>query len=254
MANRPRLETYLKLCTEYYDLEKHPHDAKAQDFYLDYALKANGPILEPMCGTGRFLIPMLQAGLNVEGFDASVHMLNALAQKYPNIRPHTVWQQFVEDFKGDKLYQLIFVPYGSWGLITDLESSSLGLKNMYNHLVPGGKLVLEIETVASVPADCGIWHRGINTRADGSYIALNTLPSYNTITQIFRSICRYESIRKNTIELVETEDFQMYLYTFDEFDKFLKDAGFTNITKYQDHSKTPATDSNAPIIIYECTK
>ena len=43
----------------------------AYDFYLSYAKEANGPILEPMCGTGRFLLPLLAAGFKIEGFDAS---------------------------------------------------------------------------------------------------------------------------------------------------------------------------------------
>ena len=38
-----------------------------------------------MCGTGRFLIPMLEANLDIEGFDASTDMLEALQRKYSTI-------------------------------------------------------------------------------------------------------------------------------------------------------------------------
>lgn len=64
------LDTYLSLCTEVYDLSKPNPPEDAYAFYRVYAMKANGPILEPMCGTGRFLLPLLEEGFNVHGFDA----------------------------------------------------------------------------------------------------------------------------------------------------------------------------------------
>ena len=101
--HKHNLTTYQKLCTEFYDLEQHKDGAQAVMFYTNYAQQANGPILEPMCGTGRFLIPILQLGLKAEGFDASSYMLEAFKQKYPNA---PVWQQFIEDFNMNKLYSL----------------------------------------------------------------------------------------------------------------------------------------------------
>jgi hypothetical protein len=254
--NRPSLTTYLTLCTEFYDLAQHLHDAQALAFYMDYARQAQGKILEPMCGTGRFLIPMLQAGLDAEGFDASAYMLDALKKKYALISSNqpSVWQQFVQDFNTDIQYQLIFVPYGSWGLITDLDDSINGLETMYKHLACGGKFIVEIETVASVPDSCGVWCRGIHTRADGSHIAINTLSSYDQETQIFRSLCRYESIVQNSIVATETEDYQQYLYQCTQMDQLLANVGFTKIKKYRDYEKNPVVDHNTHTIIYECTK
>jgi 2-polyprenyl-3-methyl-5-hydroxy-6-metoxy-1,4-benzoquinol methylase len=50
----------------------------AYAFYRGYVMRANGSILEPMCGTGRFLLPLFEEGFNIHGFDASEHMLEAL--------------------------------------------------------------------------------------------------------------------------------------------------------------------------------
>src|SRR5438128_1166120 len=41
------------------------------------ARAANGPVLEPMCGSGRFLLALLAAGIDVDGIDASAAMLDA---------------------------------------------------------------------------------------------------------------------------------------------------------------------------------
>lgn len=254
--NKPHLTTYQKLCTEFYDLVQHPYAQQALCLYMSYAAQAQGPILEPMCGTGRFLIPMLKAGYDIQGFDASEYMLECLRQKFAAIsdKPAPIFQEFVENFSSDTRYQLIFVPYGSWGLITDLESCKKGLEIMYHHLASSGKFVLEIETVASLPQPCGIERRGVQTRADGSKIVLSAMTSYNQKSQIFSSFCRYESIIGNEIKAIETENFQQYLYRFDEMEELLANAGFIQIKKYQDHALNPAVDRVAHLFIYECTK
>lgn len=245
------LSTYLKLCTQYYDLEKHPYDAQAMAFYMEQAQKIGGAILEPMCGTGRFLIPMLQAGLDIEGFDASPFMLEALHEKAPDAR---AWLAYAQDFKPEKIYDLIFVPYGSWGLIIDQEQSLHVLKILYECLKPGGKFILDIDTVFSIPELQGSWHRAINKRSDGSFIALNTCVHYDQVTQIFSCKCVYESMRDDKVELIEYEDFKQYVYRFDEFDLMLKKVGFSEIEKYQDHQYKIASNQKAPLLIYECIK
>ena len=80
--NRALLKTYLKLCTEFYDLENHVHDAQAVAFYTDLALRIGGAILEPMCGSGRFLIP-LRAGGAVSSFRTRRNTGFASIKKYP---------------------------------------------------------------------------------------------------------------------------------------------------------------------------
>ncbi len=248
------LQTYLKLCTEYYDLNKTLTSSELS-FYLDYAKNTNGPVLEPMCGTGRFLIPMLQTGIDIEGFDASKYMLDALAKKYALVSTLSapVIQKFVHDFKSYKHYGFIFIPFGSWGLIINPEESKKSLEIMYKHLAPGGTLVLEIETVTSAPTSLNVWHRSSHTRPDGSWLVLNTLPSYDQKIQLFTCLCRYESFVNGALDVIETEDFKQYLYRFDEFDALLKETGFTQIKKYQDYKKNKAQD-NAPLVIYECVK
>ena len=255
MARKP-LPTYSKLCTEFYDLEQHVNGAQALSFYMHHAKQASGPILEPMCGSGRFLIPMLQAGLDAEGFDASHYMIDAFKQKYAKLSPQKapVWQQFVQDFESTKRYKLIFIPYGSWGLITDLDEAKKGLQVLYSHLQSEGKFIVEIETIASVPEPCGVWRRGAHTRADGSIIALSFIASYEAQTQMFQSYSRYESIVNNQVQSQQEELFEQYLYRSDEFDQMLHDVGFSQIKKYPAFDPTQTVIDDTPIIIYECIK
>ena len=43
--------------------------------------RAHGPVLEVMCGSGRFLVPLAAAGIDIDGIDASEDMLAACARK-----------------------------------------------------------------------------------------------------------------------------------------------------------------------------
>ena len=71
------MNEYTMLCTEMYDLDKPSAPDDVLSFYLDYAEKAKGRVLAPMCGTGRFLIPLSERGFSIDGFDNSVYMLEA---------------------------------------------------------------------------------------------------------------------------------------------------------------------------------
>jgi hypothetical protein len=65
------LDTYVNLCTQVYDISKPVPPKDKYAFYLSYVVSANGRILEPMCGTGRFLLPLV-----VEGFDIYKYQKN----------------------------------------------------------------------------------------------------------------------------------------------------------------------------------
>jgi SAM-dependent methyltransferase len=133
-----------------------PEDAYA--FYRSYVAESKGHILEPMCGTGRFLLPLISEGFDIHGFDASQHMLNALhtKAKLQNVKP-TVWVDFVENLNRSERYSLIFIPTGSFGLITDPHAIEKSLKILYTHLADDGILLFEAETIKSMPP-IGIWH------------------------------------------------------------------------------------------------
>ncbi len=76
---------YGSLCTVMYEL-LHPYAPEDElQFYLQYA-KKEMKILEPLCGSGRFLVPFLERGFNITGFDMSEEMLKELYKKAPKVK------------------------------------------------------------------------------------------------------------------------------------------------------------------------
>ncbi|MEZ4518635.1 MAG: class I SAM-dependent methyltransferase [Chloroflexota bacterium] len=71
--------------SRYYDLS---HAALVDDipFRLDLAQKADGPVLELGCGSGRLLLPLARAGYEITGVDNSPAML-AMAERQLRMSP-----------------------------------------------------------------------------------------------------------------------------------------------------------------------
>ncbi len=149
---------YRALCTEYYELDKPTAPKDAFECYLYYAKEANGPILEPMCGTGRFLVPLLEHGYDVTCFDYSPHMLDVCRRKCIERGLATQLQEATfETFSLTGLYSLIFIPSGSFGHLITSEQVNQALTFIADRLKPGGKFVVEIETLKSIREPQDVW-------------------------------------------------------------------------------------------------
>lgn len=248
------LDTYLSLCTQVYDisLPTPPEDEYA--FFKSYAAESNGLILEPMCGTGRFLLPLMHDGFEIEGFDASEHMLRALHEKalHNNIEPK-ISLNFVADFESTQKYGLIFIPSGSFNLITARKDVAEALTKFYDLLAPKGVLVIEIITLDATPQDPGIWRRERWNTPNKGFILASAMeaPLQDNVSH---TTCRYELVENNIITKTEEEIVKIRLYSSQEFQNLLLGAGFktANVAKAFDRTKQP--DSEDKDIVFECRK
>lgn len=246
------LSTYLSLCTEVYDLSKPNPPEDAYAFYRNYAMRANGPILEPMCGTGRFLLQLLEEGFNVHGFDASDHMLKALhaKAKAKNLEA-TVWKGFVEDLKKPEKYNLVFIPSGSFCLIIDPVIVKAALKTLYSHLNDSGIFLFEVETPQAVPP-LDVWRGSVWHKPNGQMIILSQLATMKD--NVCNSIGKYELIDNNNIIHTEIEELKVRIYDPHELTAIIKNCGFKDVRviKAFDHKAAPGTHDES--IVYECRK
>lgn len=117
-------------------------------FYQSNLKDVKGPVLECACGTGIFLLPLLQAGYDMFGFDISRSMLNTLrkkaaAQGLPDVESRISVQDF-ENFHYDRRFEAILIPTNAFAHLTTQEAQVRTLINIFNHLAPGGRLLLDI--------------------------------------------------------------------------------------------------------------
>lgn len=247
---------YRTLCTEYYELDKPHPPEDALQCYLHYAEEAKGPILEPMCGTGRFLIPLLERGYCVKGFDYSPHMLDVCRKKCQERELTCILLEATfETFPLKEMYNLIFIPSGSFCLLTKPKQIVQALQFISNRLKSGGKFVFEIETLKAISEPQGIWKGKWLNKPDGSNIVINTLSRFDATTQVETSLCRYELWEKNALSQVEVEDFSLRLYEPAEIEHLLGQHGLKIMGKWkaEPHSRMQASNTD-PVILYECLK
>ena len=248
------LSTYLDLCTQVYDLSKPTPPPDAYVFYHTYASAAKGPILEPMCGTGRFLLPLVEDGFDVYGLDASSHMLQALRDKARarNLE-RKVWQSFLEDLNRPDKFGLVLIPSGSFGLIVDRAKARDALVRIYDHLRDDGLLVFEADTPFGAPAPTGIWKGSVWPTNDGKTIVCNylNLPSQDNVST---TLWRYELIDGAQIVRTEIEIMKVRQYTPAHLTSMLIEAGFKNTVAFKAFDRTKCSGESDEVIVYECRK
>ena len=249
------LDTYLDLCTQVYDLSKPLPPEDAYRFYRHYAQQCNGPILEPMCGTGRFLLPLLEEGFTVHGFDASDSMLKELHKKatYRGLKPN-VWRDFLQELHTTERYGLAFIPTGSFGLITEIEQAKASLKAIHRHLRQEGTLVFEVENITHPCPTPGVWRGGLWPLPDNNFIVssyLTMLPNENNIEI---TVCKYELIKNHQVVKTEYEFLKVRLYHVTEVRQMLKESGFHHIRLIQPFQHEKEGSESNELLIFECRK
>jgi SAM-dependent methyltransferase len=129
-------------------------DGPEIDWFRQF-VEAGQPALDAACGTGRLLVPYLQAGLDVDGSDISPDMLERVRERCERERllPPNLYAQAMHELDLPRRYRTIIV-CGGFGLGGRREHDVEGLRRLYEHLEPGGMLVLDNE----VPyADAFLW-------------------------------------------------------------------------------------------------
>jgi len=114
-------------------------------FYISQAQKADGPILELACGTGRITIPIARQDFDITGLDISEGMLKVAREKVE--REHlscTFIHADCRNFSLGRKYKLIFIPFNSMAHIHDRASFETMCIAMRSHLADGGHFIIDI--------------------------------------------------------------------------------------------------------------
>jgi ubiquinone/menaquinone biosynthesis C-methylase UbiE len=116
------------------------------DFIKRVIEQNDGPALDVGCGTGRLLLRYLAAGLDVDGVDTSADMLAICRQKAGErgLPEPRLYQQGMQALELARRYQTIYIPCGSFVLLTDRNDAWEALRRFYAHLEPGGMLVFNV--------------------------------------------------------------------------------------------------------------
>lgn len=224
------------------------------EYYQQRLAESEGPVLEPAVGNGRILVPLLEAGFSVEGFDASDEMLGYCHDecRKRNLSANVTRQTFKE-FSYDKGFTAIIIPAGSFQLVTDTASATAVLRRFYDHLVPGAKLIIDLDPIGSFLGATGSVRRW--TTEDGDLL---TLTDYRVetdyVAQTTLAHLRYEHWRDGNLVKSELDLFKLRWWGIEEFSMALQRTGFVDVVvsgNYQ-HGRAPHKDDE--IISFEARR
>jgi SAM-dependent methyltransferase len=246
---------YGKLCSTFYALDKPEARPDALTYYLERAAEAKGPILEPMCGTGRYLLPLLAAGFDAEGTDASADMLTLCREQAHALGVSPVLHEgYLQELALSRSFSLIMIPSGSFSLLIEERDIVGCLARLFEALKSGGRFLVEVERAGIIePSLSGRWEGRWLTLPDGSELIQSWLQQYSGVEGVARSLHRYELITQGQLVRTEFENFAVKHHEPDAFRTLLTQAGFTEISCVSPYERTPLGDDDEGML-FECRK
>ncbi len=244
----PEYDLYAKI----YDFE---YDDIVDDipFYRDLAVQSGGPALELACGTGRVLIPVAEAGIEVVGIDVSAPML-AVAQEKVSLLPSdvqgriTLYEGSMRDFDlGEGRFALVYIPFRSFLHLLTVEDQLAALAAIRRSLRPDGRLALAFFNPRLDLIAPRLTQRGGTIFLEDSYDLLNgerllqwACTRYDATTQISRTERMYDRVAADG-QLVERTYRQLtlrWMYRYEAEHLFIR-AGFEVEALYGDFNRRP---------------
>lgn len=248
---------YGELCTEVYTLTKPVGHAFGGDidYYRSRLTDCEGRILEAMVGSGRVYVPLLEAGLRIEGIDSSHHMLDACAREAQEreLTP-VLYEGTLETLDLPHSYEAIIIPGGSFALIEERQASIAVLRRLHDHLEPGGRLILDLSLPGAPDASSAFSGTSSFTLKDGSLITMETKTAqFDFFTQCHVLFIKYEKWRDGSLIQTELQRLPLRWYGVEEFKMVLKEIGFSDVEVTADYSgKEP--DASSRVFLFEATK
>ena len=251
-------ENYGQLCTEVYHFTKPVGYSINGDieYYYSRLKNVNGPILEPGCGTGRMLIPLMEKGLQVDGIDQSQEMMELC--NYYLRRKGLITNLGLGNWVSIRLpirnYEAIILPTGTLMLVTDYEESIRALQNFYNHLAEGGRLIFDFfqpdfstKIGEKVSTEYVIDEKNV-IKCEKEVVEID-LEKKVMVTKI-----RYDKFKFKMHMQTEYQDFSLRWFDLEEMKQLLKEVGFKEIVVSANFEYGVEPMGQDQIITFEATK
>jgi SAM-dependent methyltransferase len=238
-----KINSYGKLCAEFYDFCKKFASPQEVNFYEQF-MKIGDKTLEAMSGSGRLQIPLILKGYEVHGVDSSKTMLENCRYRASQLNIKTVlFEQSLVSMLLPHTYDTVTIAVGSFQLITDKNEALATLKNLRTHMKKNGNLLIDFfvpETDNTAASGREIF---IDERTK---IRLTTRYKFDLENRLAYGFCEYEKLIDNVVHEKEKETIKVCWYQDGELENLVLKAGFRVVKVYKERLRG-STDSQ---IIY----
>jgi SAM-dependent methyltransferase len=232
--------------------------------YFRAIIEASGqPALDLGCGSGRLLLPYLQAGLDVDGCDYSQDMLDRCRERAETegLSPR-LYNQAMHELDLPRRYRTIFA-CGVIGLGGEQRLTMHAMQRCYEHLRPGGTFAFNYmvrwndppawesrlpENRRALPQE---WPSSTERRllADGCELeVVARTVAMDPLENVATRQIRVRLWRKDTLLEEEVHTQKLDDYNKNELVLMLEHGGFGDIQVFGDFSDEPATADHKDLI------
>ena len=238
----------------FYDLDKPLFSLPDTRFHLDRLSAVSGRILEPACGSGRTLVPLLDEGHDAVGFDRSPDMLERCRARCAahGHSPHLSQQSF-DDFRYTEPFAAIVVPMGTFGLVDDHPLAVSVLRRFHRALAPGGLLILDLPPLG-VLANQADDRRSWETE-NGDLLTLHgQRVATDWVGQRLETRIRYERWRDNALIEAHLEPMSMRAWGLEEMRQTLVLAGFSGVEAVGNYDRRRPPRANDRMLTFDAAR
>jgi len=219
------------------------HGAPADDipFFTELAREANGPVCELACGTGRVLLPLARAGIEVTGLDVSQAMLDVLQTKLDKEPPEVQARVALKcadmrDYRFSQKFKLVFCAFNSYLHLMTTDDQLTCLASVREYLADDGLLCISV----FAPFHDLLARK---TETDEQLCADNTIARYfttrNQAEQTMELAIAIEATDAGGLVHRHTSKFTMSWIHNREMHLLLRLAGFEVVAVYGGYDKRP---------------
>jgi SAM-dependent methyltransferase len=225
------------------------------DFYVSLARKANGPVLDVACGTGRILLPCLQSGVDIEGLDLFEPMLRTLRASAAalGLTP-LVHQADMSDFSLPRRFQLVMIPFNAFIHNMTQQAQIRCLQLCCEHLLPGGLLAFDTFfpslEIIGVPENTRVLEGELPHPTTGLPMRMYDTRRFDRVAQTQHSLNELELLAADgSVATVHRSEVSSRYIFKQEMELLLRVAGFSRWEICGDFDRRPLERENDAMIM-----
>jgi len=245
-----------------YDIDDRDNLRDDIPFYIEYAKKTGGKVLELGCGTGRVSIALAREGIKVTGIDLSEQMLEIFNKKIsmePELKAKiNLVHGNMANFNLNDKFSLIIAPFRAFQALTDDTDIINSLNCIYEHLDINGIFIINVFKPYKNLDESWCYAEKIQwERFDektGNYVVKKHWgDKIDVKNQIIYPHLAYEVTDPSGKKSLYIEDLRLKYYYEYQLEDILVKSGFNIIERFGWYDKKSIEEANREII-FVCNK